>query len=59
MNKGNDQLIDKQQKRITFLKQVKEGQYAEVEESSIAYSRLNQVGENEEIYIEEYLYSVN
>jgi hypothetical protein len=59
MNKASDQFIDKQQKLITFLKQVKDGQYAEVEESSIAYSRLNQVDENDEIYIEEYLYSVN
>ncbi|HOL87479.1 MAG TPA: hypothetical protein PLK32_09000 [Defluviitoga tunisiensis] len=57
--------IDKNQKReneektlLTFLKQVKEGEYAEVEETSLRYSRFK-IQREETFYEEdEYYYSI-
>jgi|DewCreStandDraft_4_1066084.scaffolds.fasta_scaffold546779_1 hypothetical protein len=61
----NKNKIEKNKKReneektlLTFLKQVKEGKYAKVEETSLDYSRLK--AQREDIYYEEdeYYYSI-
>lgn len=42
---------------LKFLKHTKEGKYAEIEESSLPYSRLPELRE-ENFYDEEYYYSM-
>jgi len=42
---------------LTFLKRVKEGEYAKVDEGSLRYSRLKEQRE-ESYYEDEYYYSV-
>lgn len=42
---------------LTFLKQTREGKYAKVDESSLAYTRLKEQRE-EPYYEDEYYYSV-
>lgn len=57
--------IDKNQKRenekktlLTFLKQVKEGEYAKVEENSLRYSRFEIQREDTYYEEDEYYYSI-
>lgn len=42
-----------------FLKRVKKGEYAPIEESSLEYSRIDTMRESREYSDEEYLYSVS
>ncbi|GEM_PF-6075745 len=58
MSEATEELKDTQLKLVTFLQRVSEGQYAEIEESSIAYSRLNAITEDQVVLLDEYLYSI-
>ena len=58
MEARRKELRQKEEKALlVFLKQTREGMYAKVDESSIAYSRLKERRE-EPYYEDEYYYSV-
>ncbi|MBI5808644.1 MAG: hypothetical protein HZA74_09595 [Ignavibacteriales bacterium] len=55
--KRNNERQQQEKALLTFLTQVKKGEYAKVEESSLRYSRLKEQRE-ESSYEEDYYYSI-
>jgi hypothetical protein len=50
---------DKEKTLLSFLKQTKDGKYAKVDESSLAYVRVKEEREEIEAFAETYYYSLS
>ncbi len=49
----------KEKALLSFLKQTKDGKYAKVDESSLAYARIKEEREEVEAFTETYYYSLS
>jgi len=57
METKRKELRQKEEKALlTFLKQIREGKYAKIDENSLSYLRFKE--QREEIYEDEYYYSI-
>ena len=52
-SEGEDDIL------VTFLRRTRAGKYAPIDEDSLPYSRMQEQGEDEESYQEEYYYSIS
>ncbi len=50
---------DKEKTLLSFLKKTKDGKYAKIDESSLAYTRVKEEREEVEAFTETYYYSLS